>query len=629
MREKKQAGPLRGGSLRDSNGGPPQSPQALWGEDATSGAHCDDIWNEYQKGLDYLNADGYYSRVEECFRMVEGDQWHGLKSGDERPAQLNILQPIMKNSTALVGQNTMSIRYSSMNFDGDETQRARRAKLCERLNCFAAKTWERVKLDRFQWDILQDAFVGGDSFAWFYDGGDELKMELLDCTNIMFGDENNPVIQEQPYLLIIQRRYVDQVRREARENGLTEEEIGRIVSDDDTTGELLGQREVANDRKLISVMKLWKQDGEVWFARATKSVLYQPATRIEGLTLYPIAQYSWKPKKGSARGAGDIWDKIPNQISINKNLYRFESSVKASAFPHKVYQEGALSPDDVRKLSYPDSNIAVRDMTGQGVEKVVSYLQPANISPYAKDIWQELAQLTRELSGAGDNLENINPENASGAAINAARDAKTLNVNSQVTAFRQWVEDVALIWYDMWLAYNPNGVPVVWDEDGQVVMELLPVEELREMRLDVRVDVSPNNPYSKLAHESGLTELFTAGAITFEEYVEALDDDASIPKEKLKEIIQKRGERQKELQMMAALAQENEALKAQAQQGATAQQKLIELTQAMQAPAGRQTPAGQVTGVTAIGTPQLAQGAASQMPVQMGTTGGVVNEPVL
>ena len=123
------------------------------------------------------------------------------------------------------------------------------------------------------------------------------------------------------------------------------------------------------------------------------------------------------------------------------------------------------------------------------------------------------------------------------------------------------------------------------------------------MRLDVRVDVSPNNPYSKLAHESGLTELFTSGAITFEEYVEALDDDASIPKEKLKEIIQRRGEQQKLQQEMAALAQENEALKAQAQQGATAQQKLIELTQAMQGAQG----AGQMAAM---------QGAAPQEPVQ-------------
>ena len=53
--------------------------------------------------------------------------------------------------------------------------------------------------------------------------------------------------------------------------------------------------------------------------RSTKTVVYQPETRIEGMTLYPIAGYSWKPKKGSARGEGDVWDKIPNQISINKN----------------------------------------------------------------------------------------------------------------------------------------------------------------------------------------------------------------------------------------------------------------------------------------------------------------------
>lgn len=594
------------------------------GEDYTD--QYTQIWDEYEKGLEYLNSIGLFSRVEKCHQMVNGDQWHGLKSGNDRPCQLNILMPIMKNSTALVGQNTLTIHYSPMDYGPD---RPRMLEICDHLNDHAARTWERLKLERYRWDILQDAFIGGDSYAYFYDKDGQIAMDMIDNTCIMFADEQNPDIQEQPYLLVVQRRYVEDVKREAQENGIEEEEIRRICADDDTDLQINGKVEVNNDKKLTSIMKLWKQDGYVHIARSTKTVIYQPDTKIEGMTLYPIAGYSWKPKKGSARGEGDVWDKIPNQISINKNLYRFESAVKTSAFPHKVYKAGALADDDVRNLAYPDSNIEVNDPMGQGIANVIAYLQPASISPYAKDIWQEIISITRDLAGAGDNLENIDPTQASGAAITAAREAKTLNVNMQVSAYSQWMEDVALIWYDMWVAYHPNGMDVVVsaenDNGSSTISDniaptdialtdmgmgapgpalgngvpqdiinteppaqpmdyivTIPAEDLQQLKIDVRIDVAQDDPYSKMARNLFLKELLQGQYITFEEYVDAIDDSGSLPKEQLKAIVEQRAAAQhQELQeQLAALAEENAQLRAVAQQGQVAQEGLAAVADA-------------------------------------------------
>ena len=540
------------------------------------------VWQEYQKGLDYLNSINLFDRVEKCHQMVSGDQWHGLKSGDERPAQLNILLPIMKNSTALVGQNTMTINYSSMNYD---TDRKLMLEVCDKLNKHASRTWEKLKLDKYNWEVLQDAFTAGDKFYYFYDDGDEksgeIKMQLIDTTNVMLADEQNSDIQEQPYILIVQRRYIEDVKKEAKKNKIPQDDIGNIIPDDDTTGQINGDNEVKGDNKLISIMKLWKLDGVIHVCRSTKTVVYQPDTVIDGLTRYPIAQYTWNPLKGTARGMGDIWDKIPNQISINKNLYRFESAIKSSAFPHKVYDRTAFADTDIKALSIPDSNIAVDDLQHVGVDKLIHYLQPANISPYAKDIWKDMIQQTRELSGAGDNLENINPEQASGAAINAAREAKQLNVNAQVASYKQFIEDIAMIWFDMWVAYNPNGLQIVIEDDGNETAETISPEQLQELKVDVRIDVSPNNPYSKMAQELGLKDLFTSQFITFDEYVEALDDDGVMPKAKLQDILEKRKQVQnmqaadmitKQTQIIQQLQMENQQLK-------PAAQKLVELSQ--------------------------------------------------
>ena len=76
-------------------------------------------------------------------------------------------------------------------------------------------------------------------------------------------------------------------------------------------------------------------------------------------------------------------------------------------------------------------------------------------------------------------------------------------------------------------------------------MEIIPPEVLDSMMINVRIDVSQNNPFSKYAQEQAIMNLFASQAISFDEMVEALDDDAVAPKGKLQDIIDKRGEQEK------------------------------------------------------------------------------------
>jgi hypothetical protein len=85
----------------------------------------------------------------------------------------------------------------------------------------------------------------------------------------------------------------------------------------------------------------------------------------------------------------------------------------------------------------------------------------------------------------------------------------------------------------MLTCYNPNGLHL----GGETAV---PAEVLQDMKVNVRIDVSPTNPYSKFAQEQALDNLFGRKDISFEEYVKALDDDSNVPKAKLEEIIETR-----------------------------------------------------------------------------------------
>ena len=521
-----------------------------------------DIWRDYQRGRDYLNSINLFDKVETCFNMVNGDQWKGLKYGKERPPQLNILLPIMKSSTALVGQNVMNIEFTSMNFGAG---REHLLEVTEMLNSHAKKTWERLKMDKLNWEILQDAYISGNSAYWFYDDSSakegKIMVETLDTTNIMLGDEQQPDIQKQPYILVVQRKQLEDVKNIARSYGIDEHDINSIIADSDTEMQINGDNEVRGSQKVTVIAKLWKKDGIVHIMRATKTVVIQPETAINGIKRYPIAMYTWKPRKGLARGDGDIWDKIPNQISINKSLFRMEQAVKNSAYPIKAYNRELMEDSQVAKLNQPGAAVAIKGNAGT-IGNAIGYLQPANISPYAKTYWQDLITLTRDLSGSGDNLENVNPEQASGAAIQAVMDAKLLNVNMQVAAFRQFVEDIAWIWYEMFAAYNPNGLDVVIETEKGEVVQKISQTDLLALNVDIKVEALPSTATHSAIKDSQLKSLLDSGIISFEEYVSSLADDSTMPVEAFKKIVEGR----RKMEQIQQLVQAQQAQIAQYQQ---------------------------------------------------------------
>jgi len=141
------------------------------------------------------------------------------------------------------------------------------------------------------------------------------------------------------------------------------------------------------------------------------------------------------------------------------------------------------------------------------------------------------------VAGAGDAATGaIDPTKASGTAIIAVRDQSALPLNEQMARMRQFVEDTALLWFDLWRAYNPDGIRERL-EDGEIEIS---GEMLESLRFGIFIEVTDRDAYSKYAEEQAIGELFGRGAISFEEYVSLLRDDSTVPKARLMEIIEKR-----------------------------------------------------------------------------------------
>lgn len=538
-----------------------------------------DIWQKYERGNDYLHRINLNDRTERAHRFYSGDQWHGLKSGGEELPSLNFIKSVVKYKVAMVAQNGMTAVYSSLNENTPE-----KTEICNLLGKHFARMWEKSKMDSVSWKVIKDAAIQGDSYLYFGEDSDTAKSQLIDNVNIFLADEQSSDIQSQKYIIIRERRFVEDIKAEARENKIPEDEISMIVSDEERIDQLGDKMEVdysEKDGKCISLLYMTKKDGIVYSARSTKNVIYQPLEAfrcIKGngdeteiaLKSYPLVNFIWDDKKGSGRGNGEVEFLIPNQIEINKTLARRAIAVKNTAYPMLAYAENLVNNPD--ELDTVGGKIAINNGNAQAVNQLVSYLNPAQISPDAKNLSDELLTLSRELAGAGDSATGtVDPTQASGTAIMAVRDQAALPLNEQVARYSQFVEDMAYLWFDLWVCYEQNGIEVEVENENpfnaEPVIKKIEAKDLQELKVDVRVDVSKANPFSIYAEEQSLTNYWQAQAISFEEMVSALPEGGAAPKNKLKEIIDNRAQQQQMMQQIQAkmekLQGENQQYQAQ------------------------------------------------------------------
>lgn len=508
-----------------------------------------DVWNEYQKGVDYNYRQDLYNKTDKNFKFYLGNQWENAKLGGIQPITLNIIQSIVKYKVGVVKTNSYQIYFNSDTYEND-TERRKLQDLCDSLNRFANRTWEKNQVDKIVRNCVDDACIDSEGIVYFYEDNDNIVPEQVDKTNIYYGNENDDNIQTQPYIIISFRRTVDEVKEEAKKNGMSDEELEKIIPDEEYHEQAGKDKRVDEISPMCLVLlKLYKKDGTIWAKKCTRLANVMNDSNLK-IKLYPVAHYNWIRVKGSSRGQGEVEYLIPNQIEINKTATRRALAVKLGAFPKLVANTKYIK--NTKALNSVGTTIELNELNADDVNKVVNYLKPAQMSTDAYNLQKELIDDTQNLAGAGDNVTgNIDPTQTSGKAILAVQQASQQPINSQVEAYKTFIEDIARIWFEMLKAYSVDGIKLTKEEKDYAndttydTQYILDYEELNKLELDLKIDITPKSAFDKYAMEVSLENLLSAGQITFEEYVNALPEDSTMSKSKLKEILKTREEKNK------------------------------------------------------------------------------------
>lgn len=510
-----------------------------------------DEWKLYERGKSYNLAMGLYEDTEKNYDFYHGKQWNNAKLGNVQPITLNVIRPIVKYKVGVLNSYDYQIVFNPNVYENYE-QGQNLKNICKSLNKFTNRLWELEQVNIKVREILKDACINAEGIAHAYEVDEEIKTEVIDKTNVCYGDESNDNIQEQPYILITYRRTVESVKEEARQNGMSEDEINKITMDSDY--EEQSGRESRIDEispMCLVILKYYKKNGTVWIKKSTKTATIMKDADTK-LKLYPVAHMVWEDVKGYARGTGEVKYIIPNQIEINKTATRRTIAVQMCAFPKLVANKKYIS--NISSLNKVGTTILVDEMPADDVSKVVNYLRPTTMSVDALNLQQELMKDTQDLAGAGDTLNgNVDPTQASGKAILAVQQAGQQPLKEQLEKFKTFLEDLARIYFDMLQTYSKNGITATQEESNPETGETIETpyviskEELSNAKLNVKIDISPNSSYDKFAREQSIENLFLSGNITLEEYAKALPIDAVMDKTTIDNIIKDRQERNKKL----------------------------------------------------------------------------------
>lgn len=261
-----------------------------------------DIYSEYKKGNEYkssLGDLGIFEQTKMNERFFVGDHWYGVQAGNSRPLiRKNVIKRIGEHKISAIGAAPVSVNYSAEGVPNtNEIQNEAKtlqgemlageaslkavpdnveiSVITDALSNYQKICAERLKFNIKNEQILRNAYISGTGILYTYwdDSvktglyADEAKTtpikgdiacEVLDVENVVFGDANNDDVQSQPYILLAQRLDVEAVRREAKANGLSVENIVPDGSTEYSSGDR-GEKEPDDSRRVTVITKIYKE----------------------------------------------------------------------------------------------------------------------------------------------------------------------------------------------------------------------------------------------------------------------------------------------------------------------------------------------------------------------------------
>ena len=434
-------------------------------------------WELYEQGRQYNNSlvPNQYRLVNTNIDFFAGNQWRNIPQTEAMARLPKPVFNIIKRVTSLFVASLTSARFKLQFFPLSDYAGGNVREPEENAAAFATAEVENL-LEKF-------------------------KMEYR--------------VEKQPYILLLGRAPVEQLREEMRRwkakgeiyadrelkeqagiGGKTElegsgEEDGKALyvylytkvpvwepAVDAATGEILqepvfdknGDAVLETDEKgnvlldafgepVVKTRDVMRRVERVHVTKATRdAVIFEDVDT--GLSRYPIAWGNWERQKNQYHGRALVTGLVPNQIFINMMFAMAMRHLQLMGFPKTVYNADLIGnwSNEIGQA------IGVRGLQpGQSISQVAYNLQPADMSNQILTVIDRAIAYTKDCMGATDaQLGNVKPDNTS--AIMVLQSNAEVPLENIRAGLHEWIEDIGAILLDMMGAYYGER-PVVREKE--------------------------------------------------------------------------------------------------------------------------------------------------------------------
>lgn len=508
-------------------------------------------WELYEAGVKYnqslYGADrDYYDVINTNIAFANGDQWRNV-TGEGLPKPVfNIIKRVKQFKIASLKSNNIAIQIQPMEYRPDDSDEQMQTSIhkTDLANAEVKNILENINFDSLSRQLLNDGFDTGDMCLHFYndvtktpykkfpDIKGAICAEVIDSTNVMFGNPNIKNVEKQPYIIIVGRDLVKNLQDEYKRNNKSKKNDASNITEDTMTSYLAGDNskvELEADKygKALYVLKYYRgKNGKIY---ANKSVqnMYIYKGKETDYDYYPIAFNNWDSVKGSYHGRAETTGIIPNQIAINKMFAMVIYHLMLTAFPTAVYDADKVA----NWTNEIGAAIPLTNVGNSSIHNIAGYLEPASMSGQIINAIELAMQYTKDTLGVGDaSLGNITMDNAT--AIIAVQKSNAVPLENVRANLYELVEDCGRIILDM-IATDYGIRPVIITDGDNRTVEEFDFSELKGMWLHIKADVGSASYFSEIASLQTLDNLLNAGRIEFIDYLKRIPDEIIPQKQEL------------------------------------------------------------------------------------------------
>ena len=508
-------------------------------------------WSLYEAGIKYNNSiagsdKNYYNVIDTNIAFASGDQWRNVEAAGLPKPVFNIIKRVKQFKIASLKADNISIQIQPMQYreQSVEPTMVQKVKDTDLANAEIKNVLENINYDSLGRTLLSDGFDTGDFCLHFYFDKDEqpfkqtnpevrglIRAEIIDSTNIMFGNPNTRHVNKQPYIIIVGRDLVKNLQEEYKQNN--KDDGWKDIKEDSETRYQMGdngkiEADAEGFKKALYIIKYFKgKDGKI-HANKCVSNKYIYKDRNTKLDYYPIAFNNWEEVKGSYHGRAETTGIIPNQIAINKMFAMVIYHLMLTAFPTAVYDADRIEG----WTNQIGAAIPVTNLQNTSIHNLAGYLEPATMSGQIMNAIELAMQYTKETLGVGDaSLGNVSMNNAT--ALIAIQKSAAVPLENVKAAFYEFTEDCGKIILDMMATYYGIRPVVIQGKNNDRTVEDFNFDKLKGMWLHIKTDVGNASYFSEVASLQTLDNLLNNGMIDFVEYLRRIPDEIIPQKQEL------------------------------------------------------------------------------------------------